>query len=742
MTPLARFLLRALFLLAGSALAVAQESPRPPQFQIPADKLVAFVGQYQYDDDPDLIRCLSLDGSRLYTESYRSPRLELVPQSEDTFSVPNTPVTLKFLRSAEGKVTGFSRIVPGDVSHARKTSDQPLQFNKPVYTRQEVMIPMRDGVKLHAVILRPKDDTAPLPFLMERTPYGVDGNTPENISSRMPELAASHYIFVFEDIRGRYKSEGAFVMSRPMTDHRDPKAVDESTDTFDTVDWLLKNIPRNNGRVGVSGVSYPGFLAMAAGIDPHPAVKAISPQAPMIDVWMGDDFFHNGAFRETYGYDYVFGMESSKEDVASKLDEDAYDFFLRSGSFEAAAKHNGVDKLPTGVAFLQHPAYDEFWRAHGVEWHLNQVAVPALFVGGFWDQEDMFGPQEAYARLEPHDAHHENFIVLGPWNHGQWGGTTRHLGAIQFGQPTTDEFRRRYEAPFFAHYLKDEAGFNLKDTAAFESGSNRWREYTHWPPPDTKSQNLYLSADGSLVFSSKEPKKTSHEKTGAANYREYISDPANPVPYRNRPIQATYAQGSKWFTWMVEDQRFVSSRTDVATWTTPPLDREITVAGDVIADLLASTSGTDSDWVVKLIDEYPGPAGEATPTGSSAKSSAAPAANAPGQSTSPAAPQDMAGYQLIINAEIFRGRYRQSFEHPEAIPTNQVLEYRFSLHAADHTFLKGHRIKVQVQSSWFPLYDRNPQKFLSNIMTASPADFSSVTQRIYPASHLILPLTP
>jgi uncharacterized protein len=737
MKPLSSRLVCVLFLCACSA-AIAQETAPPPKFQIPAEKLAAFVGQYVYDDDPDLIRSISLEGSRLFMESARTRKTELFAESEDTFAVQNGPVKFKFLRSPEGKIIGFSRIVeqsgqqratPARTDHASKTSDQPLQFHKVEYTRQEVMIPVRDGIKLHAVILRPKDYTDPLPFLMERTPYGVDGNTPETINSSEPELAASRYIFVFEDIRGRYKSEGTFVMSRPMADHRDPKLVDESTDTYDTVDWLLKNIPNNNGRVGVSGISYPGFLAMAAGVDPHPAVKAISPQAPMIDVWMGDDFFHNGAFRETYGYDYALGMESSKENAFSKLDEDAYDFFLHSGSFAAAAKHDGVEKLPTGVAFLQHPAYDEFWRARGVEWHLNQPTVPALFVGGFWDQEDMYGPQEAYARLEPNDTHRENFLVIGPWNHGQWGGTTRHLGDIYFGEPTTDEFRARYEAPFFAHFLKDEKGFSLKDTASFESGSNRWHEYTHWPPVEGKAQNLYLSADGSLVLSSSEPKNPARDKKGAANYREYVSDPANPVPYRHRPIQATYAEGSKWYTWMVEDQRFVSGRPDVATWTTPPLDHDITVAGDVIADLFASTSGTDADWVVKLIDEYPEVVSAASSTSAST-------------STSNATGPDMSGYQLMVNGEIFRGRYRKSFDHPEAIPANEAEEYRFSLHAADHTFLKGHRIKVQVQSTWFPLYDRNPQKFIPNIMTASPDDFVKATVRVYPTSHLILPFAP
>lgn len=722
MTRLSPRPLAALFLFVCSPTVLPQEAPNTAKLQIPAETLPSFVGQYVYDDDPDLPRSLSLEGSRLFMESWRTPRTELLPQSEDIFAVSGGQVSFKFLRSPDGKVLGFNRLMEDRTAHARKINDQPIPFHKIEYTRQEVMIPVRDGIKLHAVILRPKDYTAPLPFLMERTPYGVDDNTPESIYPSVPELAASRYIFVFEDIRGRYKSEGRFVMCRPMVDHRNTKLVDESTDTYDTVEWLVKNIPNHNGRVGVFGVSYPGFLAMAAGVDPHPAVKAISPQAPMIDVWMGDDFFHNGAFRETYGYDYALGMESSKENAFSKLEEDAYDFFLRSGSFALAAKRDGVHKLPTGAAFLEHPAYDEFWRTRGVEWHLGQPTVPTLLVGGFWDQEDMFGPQEAYAKLEPHDAHQQNFLVIGPWNHGQWRDTTRHLGDIQFGEPTTDEFRKRYETPFFAYYLKDESGFTLSDTAAFESGSNRWREYSHWPPKESKPENLYLSSDGSLIFSSSEPKESSEGKPGTANYREYVSDPANPVPYRHRPIQATYSPGSQWFNWMVEDQRFVSNRPDVAIWSTPPLDRDITVAGEVTADLFAGTSGTDSDWVVKLIDEYP--------------------EKGPSSSPSHALPPDMAGYQLIVNAEIFRGRYRKSYEHAEAIPADEVLEYRFSLHAADHTFLKGHRIQVQVQSTWFPLYDRNPQKFVPSIMTASSDDFAKATQRIYPSSHLILPLVP
>jgi putative CocE/NonD family hydrolase len=725
-------------------LALSLDTASPAQessasTQLSATRLALYVGQYQYDDSPGTVLSISLEGSHLFVESARSPHQELAPQqSLDVFLPVNNPTVaiFKFLRTDDGKVSGLLRIA-GDKStrHAKKVSDQPLDFDKPEFSRQEAMIPVRDGVKLHAVILIPKDAAAPLPILMERTPYGVDEYTSDRLNGSYPELVHDRYIFVFEDIRGRYKSEGTFVMSRAEVDHSNPKFIDESTDTYDTIAWLLKNIPSNNGRVGVFGVSYPGFLAQAAGIDPHPAVKAISPQAPMIDVWMGDDFFHNGAFRQTYGYDYTMGMESSKENAFGKLDEDAYDYFLKAGSFAAAAKTGGVDKLPTGAAFLKHPAYDDFWRSRGVEWHLDNVAVPTLLVGGFWDQEDMYGPQAAYAALEPHDSSKENFLIIGPWNHGQWGSTTNHLGEIYFGETTTDEFRARFEAPFFNHYLHDQGTFALQNTATFESGSDKWKQYGHWPPAESQSRDLFLLPNGALGLS--DPAKstlrpmTASEIAAASsptkNFTEYISDPANPIPYRHRPIEATYSEGSRWYTWMVEDQRtLLAGRHDFASWSTPPLDHDVTIAGNVIADLFASTSGTDSDWVVKLIDEYPG-----TPTLTTAQTPN----NAPTADTTPS-------YQLIINAEIFRGRYRTSFDHPNAIPANATQEYKFSLHAADHTFRKGHKIVVQVQSTWFPLYDRNPQSFVPNIMLATPSDFHPATQRIYANSRLILPVLP
>jgi putative CocE/NonD family hydrolase len=450
----------------------------------------------------------------------------------------------------------------------------------------------------------------------------------------------------------------------------------------------------------------------------------------MTDVWIGDDFFHNGAFRQTYGYDYVLGMESSKESTFGKLDEDGHKFFLDAGSFAAAGKLSGTTNLPTWQAFLDHPAYDDFWRSRAVQPHLTTVAVPTLEVGGFWDQEDLWGPQAEYAALEPHnqpsDPAHRVFMVLGPWRHGSWAQTTRHLGAVNFGEPVGDEFRRQIEAPFFAFYLKDQPGFDLVSTATYQTGSERWMHYDQWPPKNVSNTDLYLSADGSLTFD---------EPSDPSAFKAYTSDPADPVPYRRRPIEATYApSGSGWYTWLVQDQRpydssLPSGRKDVATFSTPPLDHDLTITGDVIADLTASTSGTDSDWVVKLIDVFPD---DPAPTACDQQ--------APCFTINPSPDTKSAGYQLMIADEIFRGRYRNSFSHPEPIPANTPEEYKFSLHAADHVFLKGHRIMVQVQSSWFPLYDRNPQTFVPNIMTAQPADYKPAEQHIYATSHIELPI--
>ena len=666
--------------------------------------LAEYVGQYRSAEEPDAVSAINLSGGVLTIESERSVRIELKAEGKDQFSEVGMPVKLTFVRDTNGKVSSVtfnnSRQGAGSGRTLERFSDEaahPNHFRE--YTRTEVMMPMRDGAKLHAVIVRPKGSETTgesLPFIMERTPYGVDGSSSVSVNSSKPELAASGYIFVYCDIRGRYASEGTFVMNRPVVAHKSKTDVDETTDTHDTVDWLLKNVPNNNGRVGIMGVSYPGFLAMMAGIDAHPAVKAISPQAPMTDVWMGDDFFHNGAFRQTYGFDYVQQLEAQKTDARVESKEDTYDFFLHNVNFAGAAKKAGMENLPTAKAFIAQPEYSKFWQNMAVEKHLTKVEVPTLEVGGWWDQEDMWGTQAEYAALHPHDAKDEIFLVLGPWNHGGWAGTTRHLGALDFGAATGDQYRNTIEAPFFEKYLKDKSGFSLQDTASFRTGVNEWKYYSAWPPnPKSgfKSAKLYLKSDGGLSMDS---------PPASDGKVSYVADPADPIPYRNRPIQATYGNGSKWRTWLVEDQRFVSGRKDLANFSTSVLDHDVTIAGDVMADIFASTTGTDADFVVKLIDVYPDDA------------------SAP-----------MGGYQLMIVDEIFRGRYVKSFEKPEALNPDKVTEFKWSLHGADHTFLKGHKIMVEVQSSWFPLYDRNPQTFVPNIMTAAPDAYKAQTQTIY-----------
>jgi putative CocE/NonD family hydrolase len=590
-------------------------------------------------------------------------------------------------------------------------------YHGPDYVRSEVMVPVRDGVTLHTIILRPvgSDKSGPpLPFLMQRTPYGVDGASPLSVKLGKPELAASGYIYVEQDIRGRYKSGGQFVMNRPVVAHASKTDVDETTDTRDTIDWLLKNVPNNNGRVGVLGVSYPGFLAMMAGIDAHPAVKAISPQAPMTDIWVGDDFFHNGAFRETYGFDYVKQLEAQKTDVRANSKEDQYDFFLKYVNFEGAATAEGITELPTAKVFLAQPSYVKFWQDMAVEKHLSKPEVPTLEVGGYWDQEDMWGTQAEYAALRPHepanDPQHKVFLVLGPWNHGGWSrGPGDQLGGkfgtVSFGgQKTGEYYRQKIEAPFFEFYLKDKPGFDLEDTASFRSGSNEWHRYPVWPPKaGFKQEKAYLEPDAKVSFA--EVTKDAAKKD--VKSATYVADPADPVPYRHRPVQSTYGDGSVWRTWLEEDQKFVSDRKDLANFATPVLEKPLTVTGDVVADLFASTTGTDADWVVKLIDVYP---------------------------------ESEGGYQLMVAEEILRGRYRKSFTKPEPVKPGEVVEYKWSLHGADHTFLPGHKLMVQVQSSWFPLYDRNPQTYVENIMKAPADAYKAETVTLYATSHLDLPV--
>jgi putative CocE/NonD family hydrolase len=713
-SPIRILLVPILFLsLADTGRRVfAQAASSPPT----AAQFQAISGEYTDPSEPDTPISFYPKGDNLVFESERAVPQELKAISSSQFETTKPIITFVFDLDASGHATGVTQSREGNPDKiVLKRTGEAVHHDFPDYDRQEVMIPMRDGIKLHAVILKPAKPTGPLPFLMQRTPYGVDGTTMVSFFGGRPELARAQYIYVAEDIRGRYKSEGEFVMSRPMAEHHDvndPKPVDESTDAYDTVAWLLANVPGNNGRVGVVGTSYPGFLAMAAGIDPHPAVKAISPQAPMIDVWVGDDFFHNGAFRQTYGYDYALGLESSKEetDVSYGKNVDGFEYFLQRGSFTEDVQQSGAhtpsgETLPTWKLFLDHSAYDNVWYARGVEHHLDTVAVPTLSVGGYYDQEDMWGPQAEYAALEPHDRNHENFLVLGPWRHGSWSQTTRHLGAIQYGEPIGREFRSQIEAKFFAKYLKDEPGFDLEDAASFQTGSNLWKRYAHFPPAEAKAAKLYLDADKKLGW---------QLDTKPAKFA-FTSDPKDPVPYRHRPIQPTYGQGSKWGLWMTEDQRFVTGRKDVAVWTMP-LDHDLTVTGEVVADIFLSTTGSDGDLVVKLIDEYP-------------HDDADPA---------------MRGYQLMTNEEIFRGRYLKAFSQPSPLKPGEVTEFKYSLHAVDHVFKKGHTIMVEAQSSWFPLYDRNPQVFVPNIMTALPSDYKKakitiVSDPVHP-SGVILPV--
>jgi putative CocE/NonD family hydrolase len=689
---LSRFPVLSAVVLATSSLLIPGPAGRA---QAPtAAQLQNYSGEYTDLTDPDTPYDVYLDGGKLTIESERMVPTSLDPQSATAFKLEGSKTTINFKLDSIGRATELTN--SSDTEAVFKRTGDPVRHVFHDYVASDVMIPMRDGVKLHAIILKPSDTAAPLPFIIERTPYGVDGASRAGAFRSRPELARDGYIFVEQDIRGRFKSGGRFVMMRPLADHSNPKAIDESTDTYDTVAWLLKNVPGNNGRVGVVGTSYDGFLSMMAGIDPHPAVKAISPQAPMIDVWMGDDFFHNGAFRQTYGYDYVKAMESSKETseveyakVKNDRPVDGYDYFLSRGSFIEDVKQSGSKMLPTWKLFLKHPEYDEDWRSRGVEYHLDSVAVPTLSVGGYYDQEDMWGPQEEYASLEPHDSNHENFLVLGPWRHGSWYSSSRHLGNIDYGESIGKEFRTQIEAKFFAHYLKDAPGFDLKNTASFELGANTWKYYSEFPPKDSKPTNLYIEGNGALGWTT----STSDAATS------YVSDPANPVPYRHRPIQPTYGPGSQWYNWLTEDQRFVTDRKDVAAFTLPVLKQDLTLTGEVIADIFAKTTGTDNDMVVKLIDVYPGDDPD----------------------------PKMRGYQLMTNMEIFRGRYLSSFSAPKAIRAGEIREYKYSLHDVDHVFKAGHSVMVEIQSTWFPLYDRNPQTFVSNIMKARPKDYKPAT---------------
>lgn len=570
-----------------------------------------------------------------------------------------------------------------------------------VYEKQEVMIPMRDGVKLFTRIYIPQNIAAAVPILLMRSPYS-SWNMGVQYPDKDPyvrDMAGEGYIFVYQNIRGKQKSEGRFVMNRPTIADKVKDTIDESTDTWDTIDWLLKNIKGNNGRVGQLGISYPGWTALVSSARPHPALKAVSPQAEMGDLFLGDDFHHNGAFRLAYGFEYSFEEEAAKGDTSFPFPQyDLYNWYLQLGPPANVDRKYFFHRIPSWEAFAAHPAYDGYWQHKSPLSYVDTPRVPTLHVGGYWDQEDINGPQLMYSHMEKYDTKNYNYICLGPWYHGQWvAADANHIGNYDLGGNTSAYFQRQVQKVWFDYWLKGKGDGHFPEAIAFQTGSNEWKSYDTWPPKEAVKKRLYIQADGKLSFSRP-------TITGKNAFDAYISDPAKPVPYRSRPIEETYGPGSRWRTWLTEDQRFVDHRPDVAAWESDTLTSDLTVTGDIIAHLFAATTGSDADWVVKLIDVYPDFYAEKL---------------------------SMSGYELMIASEVFRGRFRKSFSRPEPIIPGKVEEYMINMHMVNHVFKKGHRLMVQVQSSWFPIIDRNPQKFVPNIFEAKESDFRMATQRIY-----------
>jgi hypothetical protein len=584
------------------------------------------------------------------------------------------------------------------------------------YARRDVMIPMRDGVKLHTVILVPNGAKG-APILLTRTPYDATALTSHADSAHLGTILSGYdnatdviveggYIRAVQDVRGKYGSEGDYVMNRPLHGPQNPTPVDHATDTFDTIDWLVKNVPETNGKVGILGISYDGFLPLMALVNPHPALKVAVPMNPMVDGWMGDDWFHNGAFRQQ-NMPYIYTQEATRRSEVKWWTShfDDYDTYMQAGSAGELGRRRGLEQVGFWRKLLEHPAYDAFWRDQAMDKILAALPlnVPVMLVHSLWDQEDIYGAIAVYKAIEPKDTNNDKvFLVMGPWFHAQEIGDGSALGAIRFGADTALAFRQQTLAPFLAQYLKDGAPkADVAPVTAFETGTNTWRRLPAWPAGCSngcgiESKPLYLGAGLTAAFAAPKP--------GDAPFDEYVSDPAKPVPYRARPVPPS--SGAAWSEWLVGDQREASGRPDVLAFVSETLTAPVKISGQPVANLVAATSGTDSDWVVKVIDLYPD--------------------EVAGQ---PA----MGGYQLMVSADIFRGRYRESFDTPRAIAADTPLVYRFALPTANHVFRPGHRIMVQVQSSWFPLYDRNPQTFVPSIFWAKPADYRKATQRIYHA---------
>jgi uncharacterized protein len=583
------------------------------------------------------------------------------------------------------------------------------------YTQREVMIPMRDGVKLKTVILIPRAAHR-APILLTRTPYGASARIAKSDSAHLTALMDSTdvaddavlnggYIRVVQDVRGKYGSEGEYAMTRPLQGPLNPTGVDHATDTYDTIDWLVKNVPETNGKVGILGISYDGFTSLMALVHPHPALRAAIPINSMVDGWMGDDWFHKGAFRQD-SLVYIHDQEATRgSDIGWWSDHyDDYDTWLSAGSAGEMARRHGLEQVGFAGKVMNHPAYDEFWQDQALDKILAKqgVRVAVMLVHSLWDQEDIYGNIALYKALKAQQADTSNiYLVIGPWYHHQQRLDGSAIGQIRFGSDTAEYFRKFLLRPFFDHYLKDEApALDIAPVTAFETGTNRWQSLPVWPSGcgsgcAISDQKLYLQAGGNLGFSG----------GGAETFDSYIADPAKPVPFLPRPIHLAGEEGEiSWQTWLVSDQRDVGSRTDVLSFVTGALQEPLKISGEPIANLLASTTGTDADFVVKLIDVYPDEVGR---------------------------DPKMGGYQLMVSADILRGRYRDSFSNPKAIPADQKQTYRFALPTANHVFLPGHRVMVQVQSSWFPLYDRNPQTYVENIFFAKPGDYKKATVKIF-----------
>jgi putative CocE/NonD family hydrolase len=586
------------------------------------------------------------------------------------------------------------------------------------YVKRDVMIPMRDGVKLHTVIIVPRGAKG-APVLLTRTPYDAKRLTSHAESAHLGPILEGYdnatdviveggYIRVVQDIRGKYGSEGDYVMTRPLHGPLNPTPVDEATDAYDTIDWLVKNVPESNGRVGILGISYDGFLPLMALVNPHPALKCAVPMNPMVDGWMGDDWFHYGAFRQQnlpYIYDQEADRRSEIKWWTSHYDD--YDTYMEAVSAGELGRRRGLEQVGFWRKILEHPSYDAFWREQAMDRILaaQPLKVPVMLVHGLWDQEDIYGAPAVYRAIEPKDvANDKVFLVMGPWHHGQEIHDGSTLGALRFDGDTGLYFRQEVLRPFLGHWLKDDPMGDLAPVTAFETGTNAWRHLPAWPAGCASGCSiaptpLYLAAGLRLSFAG--------PKAGDPPYEEYVSDPARPVPYRARPIHATdFEGGASWARWLVDDQREASGRPDVLAFVSDVLTAPTKISGQPVANLVASTSGTDSDWVVKLIDVYPDEV---------------------------AAEPALGGYQLMVSADIFRGRYRESLETARPIPADQPLLYRFALPTANHVFRPRHRIMVQVQSSWFPLYDRNPQTFVPSIFWAKPGDYRKAVQRVYHA---------